>query len=141
MNATENAVPGVDEMVNVTLGLLSRFEQARQALKLANLPFVWTEVGVPSYTTAAASPFVFPPDDGGCTGRFQGNQTTQANAFEALLTAALRRNDILRGAFVYGFDNAATEDSFPDGSLYPCFYTPRGKLAMKSISKGFQDLM
>lgn len=139
MNASADVSPSIDVMTEQTLQHLKHFNNAVRVQRNLSQPIVWTEVGVPSYTGAAATPFSAPTHR--CDS-VVANLTAQDDAYSALLQAvqfSLDKDgtDVLAGAFFYAFDNSFTSDSYPNGRLWPCFFTPRGKPALQTLTKQF----
>lgn len=101
---------------------------------IGNMSLVFTEIGYPSYREASLAPWYGPSD---CSGVFAENDTVQEMCYQALFSVLSQSNASVDGVFMFWLDNEGTSDYYPDGRHWPCWWTPRGKPAWKTLSQAF----
>ncbi|MPZ22013.1 MAG: hypothetical protein GEU28_00345 [Dehalococcoidia bacterium] len=132
-----NRNPRVAGMTQRLRGHLDAVEDWRtqQGHPVSRKPVVITEVGYTSVDGGSQSPSHYP--DSCAEPGVVVDMNEQRDAYTALFRAISER-PWLAGVFLWWWDNPSTSDHYPHGDDWECFYTPRGKPAMRVIINAYR---
>ena len=104
---------------------------------------VVTEIGYPSSNFGLQTPWMMADPDVGCTGTNSSNYTAQADAFEVAIDNLVQYEKDFDGFIQFWYGQPGTEDYYggdgvPQGPLYECGWTVRGKPAAKVVHDAFK---
>jgi len=120
--------------------ILDEVRKWRSASNLEHIPVVFTETGFLSSAMCLVVPWAYPTH--GCKPpQFAPDNNCQMLGYQTTFDVLQTNTDLVQGLFMQWMDMPANPDNYdpPDhnGDMWPCFFTPRGKPALKLLTQAY----
>lgn len=128
-------LPDLSEVVDRYQNVADDIRVWRENARLENVPVVLTETGFVSSEACLILNGAYPQT--ACSGPFAPSFECQKRGYEATFQMLNHNADLIAGLFVQWMDMPGNDDEFPNGKVWACGYTPRGKPALDVLKAAF----
>ncbi len=135
--SAEDRNPSFDAMLSRWQNAFQDVRNLRIAINATNKHVFLTEWGAPSFDGCLQN-LAYNPTVIDCQNGTRANNTCQDTAYQVILEAISLSQDLIIGASVFWLDNPTSFDT-TDPAIFPCFFSFRGKPALKTLQSWYQS--